>query len=189
MKSKIHEYQVNNFKSKSRKIILIIALVLVSNSFFGQSVFDKFDDNDKITAVIVNQKMFKLMGDVKSNDKDAKEFMALAKKLDNLRVFVTVDDKLSNDMKATSDKYIKTYGMEELMRINEKGKSVKIYVKSGAKESNVKELLMFIEGSGKEETVLMSLTGNFDLAELSALTDKMNLPGGAELEKAGKGKK
>jgi hypothetical protein len=50
----------------------------------------------------------------------------------------------------------------------------------------VKELLMFIEGSGKDETVLMSLTGNFDLDELSALTEKMNLPGGAELKKAGK---
>ncbi|MES2748428.1 MAG: DUF4252 domain-containing protein [Bacteroidota bacterium] len=172
-----------------KKIISIIALVLVSNTFFAQSVFDKFDDNDKITAVIVNKKMFSLMGDVNSKDKDAKELMSLVKKLDNLRVFVTSDDKLSNEMKATADKYLKTSGMEELMRINEKGKSVKIYVKSGAKDSQVKELLMFIEGSGKEETVLMSLTGNFDLDELSALTDKMNLPGGDELIKAGKGRK
>lgn len=172
-----------------KKIILIIALTLVSNTFFAQSVFDKFDDNDKITTVIVNQKMFKMMGDAKSKDKNANEFMALAKKLDNLKVFVTADAKLSNEMKATSDKYIKTAALEELMRINEKGKSIKIYVKSGAKDSQVKELLMFIEGSGKEETVLMSLTGNFDLDELSSLTDKMNLPGGDELVKAGKGSK
>jgi hypothetical protein len=75
------------------------------------------------------------------------------------------------------------------MRINEKGKSVKIYVKSGASESQIKELLMFIEGSGKEETVLMSLTGDFDLNELSVLTDKMKLPGGDDLKKASKGKK
>jgi hypothetical protein len=45
---------------------------------------------------------------------------------------------------------------------------------------------MFIEGSGKEETVLMSLTGDFDLNELSVLTDKMNLPGGDDLKKASK---
>ena len=172
-----------------KKIIIVIALLLVSNTFFAQSVFDKFDDNDKITTVIVNQKMFKMMGDVNSKDKDAKAFMGLAKKLDNLKVFVTSDDKLSNDMKTTADKYIKTAAMEELMRINEKGKSIKIYVKSGAKDTQVKELLMFIEGSGKEETVLMSLTGNFDLDELSALTDKMNLPGGDALNKAGKGSK
>jgi hypothetical protein len=34
---------------------------------------------------------------------------------------------------------------------------------------------MFIEGGSKSnETVLMSLTGNFDLNEISILTDKMN---------------
>jgi len=37
--------------------------------------------------------------------------------------------------------------------------------------------------------VLMSLTGDFDLNELSVLTDKMNLPGGDNLKKAGKGPK
>lgn len=172
-----------------RKIILIVALVLVSNTFFGQSVFDKFDNQDDITAVIVNKKMFSLMGKVDSKDKDSKELMNLVKKLDNLKVFITSNDKKGDEMKATAEKYLKTAGMEELMRINEKGKSVKIYVKSGASDTQVKELLMFIEGSGKEETILMSLTGNFDLDELSALTDKLNLPGGAELEKAGKGKK
>jgi len=37
--------------------------------------------------------------------------------------------------------------------------------------------------------VLMSLTGEFDLNDISMLTEKMNLPGGTELKKAGKGAK
>lgn len=171
-----------------KKIILILAFALASNSF-AQNVFDKFGDNEKITTVVINKKMFELMSKTEVKDKDAREFMALAKKLDNLKVYVTSDDKLSNDMKATTDKYLKSAALEELMRINEKGKTVKIYVRSGAKDTQVRELLMFIEGSGKDETVLMSLTGNFDLDELSALTDKMRLPGGDVLEKAGKGGK
>ena len=113
----------------------------------------------------------------------------LVKKLDNLRVFVTANDKKGDEMKAATDKYLKTANLDELMRINEKGKSVKIYVKSGATDSQVKELLMFVEGTGKEETVLMSLTGDFDLNEISVLTDKMNLPGGDDLKKASKGSK
>jgi len=189
MKSQIHEYQKNNFRTMSKKIIAIVTFLLVSNTFFAQSIFDKFDDNDKITAIKVNKKMFELMGKVEAKDKEAKEYIGLVKKLDNLRVFVTSDDKQSNEMKVTAIQYLKSNAMEELMRINEKGKSVKIFVKSGAKDTQVKELLMFIEGTGKEETVLMSLTGNFDLDELSALTDKMNLPGGDELLKAGKGSK
>lgn len=186
MKSTIHEYQKNNFKTMSKKIILIIALVLVSNTLLAQSVFDKFDNQDDITTVIVNKKMFSMLSKVDAKDKQSQQYINLIKKLDNLKVFVTANDKKSDDMKVVADKYIKTAGLEELMRINEKGKTVKIYVKSGATDSQVKELLMFIEGSGKEESVLMSLTGNFDLDELSSLTDKMKLPGGDELKKAGK---
>jgi hypothetical protein len=48
---------------------------------------------------------------------------------------------------------------------------------------------MFVEGAPKEQTVLLSLTGEFDLNDISVLTDKMNLPGGDDLKKASKGKK
>lgn len=173
-----------------RKIVVVIALFLMSSSLFAQqSVFDKFDNDEQIQTVIVSPKMFSMMSKMNVKDKESKQYIDLIKKLENLKVFVTSNTKKAADMKVTADKYLKTAGLEELMRITEKGKSVKIYVKSGATDSQVKELLMFIEGSGKEETVLMSLTGNFDLDELSALTDKMKLPGGAELEKAGKGRK
>ena len=172
-----------------KKLILVVVVILTTNTFFGQSVFDKFDGQEDITSVVVTQKMFSLLSKMDVKDKETQQYVNLIKKLDNLKVFVTASDKKSDEMKSTSDKYIKTASLEELMRVNEKGKGVKIYVKSGATESQIKELLMFIEGSGKEETVLMSLTGNFDLDELSVLTDKMNLPGGDDLKKASKGKK
>jgi hypothetical protein len=172
-----------------RKLILTLVLLLSTSTIFAQSVFDKFDGPEEITTVIVNKKMFALLSKMKVEDKETQQYVNLIKKLDNLKVFVTTSDKRTDEMKATADKYIKTSALEELMRINEKGKSIKIYVKSGATDSQVKELLMFIEGSGKEETVLMSLTGDFDLNELSVLTDKMKLPGGDDLKKASKGSK
>jgi len=172
-----------------RKLILALVAILSTTTIFAQSVFDKFDGPEEITTVIVNKKMFALLSKMKVEDKETQQYVNLIKKLDNLKVFVTTSDKRTDEMKATADKYIKTSALEELMRINEKGKSIKIYVKSGATDSQVKELLMFIEGSGKEETVLMSLTGDFDLNELSVLTDKMKLPGGDDLKKASKGSK
>ena len=172
-----------------RKLLLSVVLVLAANSLFAQSVFDKFDGQDDITTVIVNKKMFSLISKMKVADKETQQYVSLIKKLDNLKVFVTNSDKKSDEMKAVADKYIKSVDLEELMRINEKGKSVKIYVKSGATDSQIKELLMFIEGSGKEESVLMSLSGNFDLDELSVLTDKMKLPVGDALKRASKGSK
>lgn len=172
-----------------RKLILSLVIVLTTSPFFAQTVFDKFEDQDLITAVVVNKKMFSLLSKMEVKDKQEQQYVNLIKKLDNLRVFVTQNDKKANDMKAVSDKYVKTAALEELMRMNEKGKSVKIFVKSGASDTQIKELLMFIEGIGKEETVLMSLTGDFDLKELSVLTDKMKLPGGEVLKNASKGKK
>ncbi|MFY7758245.1 DUF4252 domain-containing protein [Flavobacterium stagni] len=168
------------------KGMTVLAMLLVVQLASAQAVFDKFDNQDDIRAVIVNKKMFSMMAKMEVKDKDGQQFLALVKKLDNLKVFMTANDKRSTEMKNEAMKYVKTAGLDELMRVTEKGKSVRIYVRSGATESQVKELLMFIEGSGKDETVLMSLTGNFDLDELSALTEKMNLPGGAELKKAGK---
>jgi hypothetical protein len=172
-----------------RKLLISLIVVLSANTFFAQSVFDKFEDQEGITSVVVNKKMFSLLSKMEVKDKSEQLYVNLIKKLENLRVFVTQSDKKLDEMKAVADKYIKSSSLEELMKINEKGKNVKIYVKSGASESQIKELMMFVQGSGTEETVLMSLIGDFDLNELSVLTDKMNLPGGDDLKKASKGAK
>jgi len=172
-----------------RKLILTAIIALMPTVFFAQvSAFAKYEDREDVTSVIVNKKMFEMIGKTKS--KESQEYINLIKKLDNLRVFTTQNAKTSADMKATANAHIKAVGLEELMRVNDKGQNVRIMVKTGSTETKVKELLMFIEGAGKgSDTVLMSLTGEFDLNDISMLTDKMNLPGGNELKKAGKGAK
>ena len=86
------------------------------------------------------------------------------------------------------------------MRIKDGGQTVKIYVKEGKDENHVKELLMFVNGlkeitageditiNGKKreiETVILSLTGDIDLRQISKLTEKMDMPGGKHLKIAG----
>ncbi|GGF09695.1 DUF4252 domain-containing protein [Flavobacterium limi] len=174
-----------------KNFIITVILALFTHSFYAQNAFDKFDGQDDVTSVIVNKKMFDIMSKVKvdASDKETQQYMNLIKKLDNLKVFTTKNPKIEADMKLSADKYIKTASLEELMRINDSGKNVKIYVKSGASDTKIKELFMFIDGVKNEDTVLLSLTGNFDLNEISVLTDKMQLPGGADLKKASKTKK
>jgi len=67
------------------------------------------------------------MGNVKmdSKDKETQLYLNLVRKLDNLKVFTTASSRTTADMKATSDKYIKTDGLEELMRVNDSGKILK----------------------------------------------------------------
>lgn len=175
-----------------KNLIIAVVVSLMPTLFHAQvTAFDKFEDKAGIESVIVNKKMFQLMSEVKATGPDKanyQQYIDLIKKLDNLKVFRTTNAKYTADMRATVDAYLKKNPLEELMRISEGGRNIKIYVKSGASASQVRELLMFMDG-GKQETVIMSLTGNFDLSQISILTDKMSLPGGNELKKASKSKK
>lgn len=174
-----------------KNLVVIIAFLLVSIVSFAQNTaFDKYEDNPMIQSVIVNKTMFQMMSKVKvnSNDKDTQQYFNLLKKLDNLKVFTTSNTKLGSEMKSSVNSYLKSNPLEELMRVNNEGKNVKIYVKSGANEKTIKELLMFIEGANMKDanTIVLSLTGSFSLDEISMLTDKMSLPGGDDLKRAAK---
>ena len=170
---------------------LIIAVILVTAPIFGyaQSQFDKFEDIEGVTSVIVTQKAFSLMSTIGASSDD--EYMNLIKNITSLRVFATEDTKVAIEMKAEAEKYLDKANLEELMRIKDEGSNVKIYIKEGSSEDYVKELFMFVTETNMNkndatETVIISLLGNIDLKQIAKLTEKMNLPGGEHLEKAQK---
>ncbi len=180
-----------------KKYLVIAVLSLIPSGIFAQSIFDRFEDLDEVSSVVVNKNMFNLLVkmDVDTNDPEAKEFMDIAKSLSGLKVFITEDSKVSADMKATVDKYLKSSDLEELMRVKDKEANVKFYVKKGKDEDHVSELLMFVTGiknmdvevdNRQIETVLLTLTGDIDLTKIGSLTSKMDLP--EELNQAGKSK-
>ena len=87
------------------------------------------------------------------------------------------------------------------MRSKDGDQTVNFFVLEGKDDNNVKELLMFVNGlgdltknenisiNGKQrviETVLLSLTGDIDLRQVSKLTNQLNVPGGDQLKKATK---
>lgn len=171
-----------------KKYIVSIILLVLASPVFAQSVFDQFEGIETVSAININKKMFELMSKVKldTSDKETLQYMSLIKKIDNLKVYRTQNERIAMQMRLTSEKYIKAIGLSELMAINDGGKMVRIHSKQGSSETQLKELLLFIEDPKTKETVLMSIIGDFDLNEVPALTDKMKIPGSAELRKAGK---
>lgn len=178
-----------------KKYVILAVLALAPLFGKAQSIFDKFEDLDDVSSVVVNKNMFNLLMkmDVDVDDPEAKEFMEIAKSLNGLKVFVTENSAVSADMQATVDRYLKSASLEELMRVKDKDANVKFYIKTGKDENHVSELLMFVTGiqhsevainDRQIETVLLSLTGDIDLTKIGALTKKMNLP--EELNKAEK---
>jgi hypothetical protein len=185
-----------------KKLVVIFAIALAPVVTFGQSVFDKFEDMDGVTSVIVNQKMFKMLMDlqIQTDDPEAQEMIDMVGKITGLKVLTTGDDKISAEMNSTFNSYLKSSNLQELMRIKDGDQTVKFYVKEGKDDNHVKELLMFVNGlkeltkgqdiniNGEKreiETVLLSLTGDIDLRQISKLTNKMNVPGGDQLKKVG----
>ena len=188
---------IKNIKMKTKKIMIACAIAILPLFTFGQSVFDKFEDMDNVSSVVINQRAFQLLGQigVNSDDPEAQEYINLVQKLNSLKVFATENASIAAEMKAKVTSYLNSSKqLSELMRVKDKDGNVKIYIKEGKDKDHVSELFMFVEGISKHmegsdrkpEAVIVSITGDIDLNKISALTNQMNIPGGEHLEKAKK---
>ena len=67
-----------------KNLIITLVFAFVTNVFYAQGAFDKFDGQDDVTSVIVNKKMFDLMSKVKvdATDKETQQYINLIKKLE-----------------------------------------------------------------------------------------------------------
>lgn len=183
---------------KNRLIVFIMAIMLLPLTGMAQkNIFDKYSDNADVTYVNIKPKMFQMISKIGVNvdDPEAKAYMDMVKSITSFKTIVTDNKTISTDI----SKWVKSRlgGLEELMEVKDDGTEVKFYVKEGKDADHVKELLIFVNGidkvmedkieiNGKErkiETVVVSMTGDINLNEISKLTSKMNIPGGKHLEK------
>ena len=194
---------VTKIKIMNRKVLVVAAIALISSVSFGQSMFDKYEDMKDVTSGVINQKMFSMIAsiDIDLDDPEAQKFMEMAKKIESIKILSTSNMTISKNMRADAESHINTSRLSELMRFKDGEQTVKFYVKEGKDENHVKELFMLINGLGeitKEadieingvkrefETVVVSITGDIDLREISKITSTMNVPGGKNLEKVSK---
>ena len=192
---------MKNLKSntmKNKLTIFIIAIILLPLTGMAQSdIFEKYSDNANVTYVNIKPKMFKMIAKIgiDTDDAEAQSYMDMVNSVTSFKTIVTGNKVITGDIL----KWVKSKSnaLEELMVVKNEGSEVKFYVKEGKDEDHVKELLIFvsgienivkdgieIQGEKREiETVVVSLTGNIDLNQISKLTDKMNIPGGKNLDK------
>jgi hypothetical protein len=165
-----------------KKLAIILILLVAPFAASAQGFFDAYEDEKDVTAVVVTKNMFKLLAkiDIESDDPEVKEYMNLVNNLENIKIFITENPATGKRMASDVQAYIsKNKSLSELMRVKDDGQNIKFYSKEGKNENFVSELLMFLEGSmdGKDGTVIMSITGNIDLKQVSKLTKDLNVPG------------
>jgi hypothetical protein len=191
--------KLNSKTMNKQLIVLVLAVMLLPLTAMAQKdIFEKYNDNNDVTYVSIKPKMFQMIAKMGINvdDAEAQAYMDMVKSITSFKTIVT-DNK---DISADISKWVtsRSSSLEELMEVKDDGTDVKFYIKEGKDADHVKELLIFVNGidkamngkgveingeSRKIETVVVSLTGDIDLNEISKLTDKMNIPGGRHLEK------
>ncbi|MCB7479929.1 DUF4252 domain-containing protein [Christiangramia sediminis] len=170
---------------------LIITLLLALAPMFSQSQsFEKYEDMKDVDAMVMTSKMFKMLAkvDLSENDPEAREYMKLIENLDRIQIYKSSNANVMSQMATDVKSYLQKGSLEELMRVNDDGKNIKFYSLPGKNDNYVRELFMFLEGSegDKPMTVILSITGEIDLSQLSKLTSDLKVPGAEELKKANK---
>ena len=176
-----------------KKNILIVALITAGFSW-GQDVFEKYEYDDSVSYFSISPKMFQMLAklSIETSDPEADKFIKLVEEIESFKVITTESEDIAKDIQIWVDKHIKTQNLEELMRVRDKGAHVNFYVKSTKNDDKVKKLLMFVTdingdqinlGDRNPETVLLYLSGDIDLTQISKLVNEMNLPGGQQLGK------
>lgn len=195
MKS-INKLKTNNMKNKA--ILFLMAIMLLPLTSMAQDVFAKYSENPDVTYVSIKPKMFQMLAkmDINSDDPEAQEYIKMVNSITSFKVITTDNKAISSDV----SKWVQSRknALEELMVVKDSGVNMTFYVKQGRDEDHVSEFLMFVDGlsavtkdmdvsmNGEKrefETVVVSLTGDIDLNQISKLTQKMNIKGGEHLEK------
>lgn len=176
-----------------KKIAIIIALAIAPMVSWSQNAFDSFENEKDVTSVVVTKNMFKLLSrmDLNSSDPEAQAYLNMVDNLDNIKIFTTENPEVTKKMDAAVTKYIAaSKNLGELMRVKDGGQNIRFYSKEGKSENFVSELLMHLDGmvDGKPTTVIMSITGNIDLKQISKLTAELKVPGSEQLKNIDKKK-
>ena len=181
-----------------KKNSLFLITLLISIVASGQTIFERYADNDEVTLVSISPKMFKMLGQmsISVDDPEAQEYLDMVTSINNFKVLVSSNQDISSEMLKWVNQQVSKNDLDQLMSVKDPEANVTFYVKDGKKEDHVEQLLMYvtestnssknnIEFNGRMiEAVLLLLEGDIDLNKISKLTDQMDLPGGEQLKKA-----
>jgi hypothetical protein len=178
-----------------KKIIFLILFVTTTSWSHAQDVFEKFQNNDGVSYISINPKMFELIGkfSLSAEDPEAQAYLDMVRNIKIFKVLITSDATIGAQIGTMVQKMVDQDAMETLMTVKDADANVAFYVKSGSSDNKVERLLMFSKdiqnmelgkNNAKIENVLLLLEGLIDLDKISLLTEQMDLPGGDKLKKA-----
>ena len=146
--------------------ILTTMFLLTANVWAqdGKGIYNKYSDNESVSAVYISSAMFKLMGKVPNMDvgSGTMNIGPLIKNLNSMYVLDCDDPDVCQEIKSDINKYVKKYDFEMLMEVKEKGEVVRIY--TAGSEKTVNQFVM--TASETNAITFICLDGTMSRAEL-----------------------
>ena len=131
----------------------------------GKGIYNKYSDNEEVSAVYISSSMFKLMGKVPNmelGEGSSMDLGSIIKNLNSMYLLGGDDPDLCNEIKSDVNKFIKKYDFEMLMEIKDRGEVVRIYT-----TGNEKTVTQFIMTASEYEAfTFICLDGTMSRADL-----------------------
>ncbi len=156
-----------------RIAVLVAALFLLTANAWsqdGKGIYNKYSDNEEVSAVYISSSMFKLMGrvpDMNVGD-ESMNLGPLIKSLNCMYLIDCDDPDVSREIKSDVNKFINKYKFDMLMEVKDRGETVRIYT-----TGNEKTVTQFILTASEESAfTFICLDGTMSREELEKVIAK-----------------
>jgi len=150
-----------------RRAILTIIISLASITAFGQdykTIYQKYSDDDRVTAVYISPAMFKMIGklpEVRIED-NGLDLAPMIKSMTGFYMLQTEDSSLAEKISKDVTRIVGGGKFETLMEIKDKGQKVNIL--SLGDDQFLKSLLLTVFDSG--ESMFIGIDGLMNRADV-----------------------
>ena len=178
-----------------KRIFLMTPLMVLPLLLQGQSIFEKYQNNNQVNEINIDSKIFQLLGNmtVSSADNDAAAMIEMIKGIKSFKALITRKKLICNEIDAWVWDEVDEKGFDLIASMKEFNKELNIFIKEGKIEGELQSLIMFSKGfsntfpevkvdDNQLETLLLIIEGKIELSKIAQLISKMNLPGGDQLK-------
>ena len=164
-----------------KPLVIALAICFTSAGIAQNNAIDKYfsnyADDERFTKVSISSKMFNLFTNFSAEDADEQQVIETISKLKGLKILIGNEITDSKQVyKSVNSTTANSY--EELMTVENAEQEMIFYISESSGIITELVLLMY-EG---ENVMILSLTGDIDLQELSNLSDKMDIQGFEEFK-------
>jgi hypothetical protein len=165
-------------------VLLFFMPLLAGAQSAIDKVYEKYAGKDGFTSVNISKEMFQMFAQMNAgNDTSAQQMKKMVDQLTGMKVLTFNGDSTKpaktiavyNEFAASFPNGI----YKELMTVNDDGENIRFLTRQEG--SKIGEMVMLMKG--RKEAVVLSITGNIDLATISKLSKGMGIHGLENIQK------